>query len=247
MGMRFALESHKTAREQTVDTESVIMDITEVFPDDARLASVFFSWIKVHGNFVVIEKLAKLAVARAKKTWNTNPWLSMTAAWAMECGYYKWKKLIEKVQTPTYLYPEKMSESAITLKGAIPWLERLGFRIPVGSLRIRESDVLTPQELMRYNLQYRNRYIYGPSWRADIITAIQRGNTSPMAISRAVGCSYEPAHRISREYLMAMNAIKEEKEIKKRARKKKDNREHSRGNECTFPQTAAVIPECQLE
>ena len=56
------------------------------------------------------------------------------------------------------------------------------------------------------NRQYRNRYLYGPSWRADIVTAIESGATSPAEIVRRLGCSYEPAHRVFREYALAAKA-----------------------------------------
>lgn len=205
MGMRFSGESLESACKRDVDIETMILDITEVFPDDTRLVSVFLSWIKVHGNYVIVEKLAKFAAKRANETGTATPWLSMTAAWAVECGFHKWKKLVANVAGPVYLYPKTITEGAIRLKGIIPWLEPLGFRIPVNSIRIREEDVMPPEKLIQYNLQYRNRYLYGPSWRADIITAIQRGITSPAEISRVVGCSYEPAYRISRDYLMVAN------------------------------------------
>lgn len=203
MGMRFDGESPQTACKRNVDIETMILDIVEIFPEDTRLASVFLSWVKVHGNYVIVEKLAKFAAQKIKDAGDELPWLSMTAAWAAECGYHKWKKLIRPVKRPTYLYPKMMSEGAIKLKGITSWLEPLGFRIPMNSIRIREEDVMPPEKLVRYNLQYKNRYLYGPSWRADIITAIQRGITSPAEISRVVGCSYEPAYRISHEFLLA--------------------------------------------
>ncbi len=202
IGMRFTGESLQGACERVVDIENTLLDVAEVFPDDTRLASVFLSWIKVHGNYVIVEKLAKFAAKRAENTGGNTPWLSLTAAWAVECGYHKWKKLVKKMPEPVYLYPKVISEGAIKLKGAIPWLEPLGFRIPENSLRIREDDVVPPEKLVRYNLQYKNRYLFGASWRADIITAIQRGIQSPSEISRVVGCSYEPAYRVSREYGM---------------------------------------------
>jgi hypothetical protein len=185
-----------------VDIESTILELIGSFTDDYRLASVLMSWIKVHGNYVIVEKLIKLRSQASKESGESFPWMTLIAAWAVECGYYKWRKLIKAEHGPLYLYDPEMTESVILRKGSIPWLDALGFRVPQSSLRIRETDVLTPKELVEHNGQYRNRYLYGPSWRADIVTAIQRGITSPAEISRVVGCSYEPAYRISREYLM---------------------------------------------
>jgi hypothetical protein len=60
-----------------------------------------------------------------------------------------------------------------------------------------------PEELLKINLQFRNRLIYGANWRADIITAIQMGIDNPNKIKELIGCSYEPANRIFKEYSMA--------------------------------------------
>lgn len=121
----------------------------------------------------------------------------------MENGARKWSKLLVKPPRPICLYPVELTQSAIALKGSIPWLEAVGFLLPTGSLRIREDDVLSPVELVRRNRQFRNRYLYGASWRADIITAIQEGCTRPAAIVRRIDCSYEPAYRVFKEYTVA--------------------------------------------
>ena len=78
--------------------------------------------------------------------------------------------------------------------------------IAEGSLRIREDDVLPPAVLAKKNKQYRNRLLYGPSWRADIITAIENGAKNPTEISKSIGCSYEPAYRVFTEYSLAKAA-----------------------------------------
>ena len=204
IGFRLFSDSAEQNDSERIDIEETLLSVIETFPGDHRLASVLLSWIKVHGKHVIVEKMAKIA-KRAEHGGNgASTWLSLVAAWAVECGYHKWGKLARPVAGPVYLYDPDVSESAIGLKGLLSWPDPLGFRIPKGSLRIRESDVLTPDELIAVNPQYRNRYLYGASWRADIITAVQQGISSPMAISRLLGCSYEPAHRISREYRMAI-------------------------------------------
>jgi len=105
------------------------------------------------------------------------------------------------------LYPKEISESAISLKGPIDYLLKFNFRVPKGSIRIRPSDVLTPPELIRSHRQYRNRFIYGPSWRADIMTAIEKGARTPTEIMKATGCSYEPAYRVFHEYQLVKSSL----------------------------------------
>ncbi len=205
IGFRLASTDESRIDVERVDIEATLLDVVGTFPEDYRIASILLSWIKVHGSYVIVEKLFKLRAKATKKTEEAFPWMTLVAAWAVECGYHKWRKLTKQEKAPVYLYGPAVSESAILRKGIIPWAEPYGFRIPQNSLRIREADVLTPQELIRLNPQYKNRYLFGSSWRADIVTAIQRGITSPTELSRTVGCSYEPAYRISHEYLMIVN------------------------------------------
>lgn len=199
-----AASSSRPPDDHEADIERTLLDALTELPSDRRLASLLFSWVKVHGAHVIVEKLRKLAGPARFDPDSPAIWLSALAAFAVENGVRKWSKLLVKPPRVILLYPAELTESAIALKGAIKWLEAAGFLVPAGSLRIREDDVLSPAELVRHNRQFRNRYLYGASWRADIITAIQEGCTRPAAIVRRVGCSYEPAHRISREYTLAV-------------------------------------------
>ena len=189
--------------QSVVDIERTLLDVVLEVPTDRRLASVLFTWVKVHGAYVIVEKLRKLSRQACWSSRERSVWLVALARWAVECGGHKWKKLIEPQDEVHHLFEAEVSESAIRMKGAVPWLLEVGFRVPEGAIRIREGDVLSPEELASVNLQYRNRYRYGPSWRADIITAIESGLDTPTEIMRRVGCSYEPAHRVLREWRIA--------------------------------------------
>lgn len=205
IGFRLALSvsAARASRHPDADIERTLIDALAELPSDRRLASLLFTWVKVHGAHVIVEKLRKLAGSARMLPGSPTIWLSALAAFAIENGDRKWSALLVKPPMPLFLYPVEFTRSAIALKGAIPWLESAGFLLPAGSLRIREDDVLSPAELIRRNRQYRNRYLYGASWRADIITAIEEGHSRPAAIVRRVGCSYEPAHRIFNEYMLA--------------------------------------------
>jgi hypothetical protein len=186
--------------EDEADIEKTIIDAVGLLPRDLRLASLVFTWVKVHGGYVITEKLAKVAKAASLEN---EEWLSAIAAFACHNKYHKGSKLVRQRKNPVHLLPREISEAPVRMRGAEPWLEARGLLLPKGSLRIREDDVLSPAELIRENRQYRNRYHYGPSWRADIITAIEWGCTSPTEIKQRIGCSYEPAHRVLREYELA--------------------------------------------
>lgn len=185
------------------DIEETLLDAVREVHADAGLFSLLLSWIKVHGAYVIVEKLRKIARRRPEKD---VAWLAAVASFAVELGIPKWKVLARRMSETLYLYPQEITESAIGLKGAVPWLDAMNYRVPERSVRIREADALKPEALARFHRQYRNRYLYGPSWRADIITAIEEGARTPTEIAKRTGCSYEPAHRVFREQKVAGRA-----------------------------------------
>ncbi len=198
IGFRIAGASGPASDEE-VDLERTLLEATREVPRDARLASLLFSWVQVHGEFVIVEKLHKLARQQERAEPGSTTWLVALAAFAREQGDHRWKKLLKRPESPVYLFPKEVTDSAVQMNGSVDWLAKVNFIVPAPSLRIREEDVLTPLELIQRNRQYRNRCLYGPSWRADIASAMERGLQRPSAIARAVGCSYEPAYRVSRQ------------------------------------------------
>src|SRR5262249_47629716 len=104
---------------------------------------------------------------------------------------------------PEHPVDPELLESSIQFQGSDEELKKHGILVPKKLLRIRPEDVLTEVELSKSNPQYKNRLLFGACWRADIITAIEAGVENPSQISRLLGCSYEPAHRVFREYQLA--------------------------------------------
>jgi hypothetical protein len=189
-----------------IDIEKTIVESIIEAPNDPRLISLLLSWIEVHGKYVIVEKLSKLIEQTLinNNDFKKNRWIYVLAAYAFSRKYHKWKKLCCNGSKKIYVYPKELTLSAIKIKGAIPWAKKFNILIPKNSLRVRTNDILSPQDLLKKNLQYKNRYIYGVCWRADIVSAVQLGIKKPTAICQILGCSYEPAHRISKEYQMAM-------------------------------------------
>jgi hypothetical protein len=194
-----------TKASEFADIERTLLDALSEAEQDARLLSLVFSWVKVHGHYVITEKLAKFA---KNEDAATNMRLCALAAYAGSIGIHKWKRLAKRQKNNLQLFDGKAYASALKLKGAIDYLAEINIRAAQGSIRIRESDILTPQELASSNQQYRNRYLYGSCWRADIITAIEGGAQTPTEISKSIGCLYEPAHRIYHEYELVIGAGK---------------------------------------
>ncbi len=194
IGVQLATGLSLQTRKLWVDIEQTIYEASREIPNDSRLLSLLCSWVLVHGDRVIVEKLMRLQ----KK--ENSPWLVAIAIFAENKGFHKWRRLIKKQKQEMFLIDKSLALSSIRLKGEEPGMKKQNFLIPMGSIRSRDKDALSVQELARINTQYRNRLIYGAAIRSDVITAIEFGFKTPYAIAKAVGCSYEPAHRIFGEY-----------------------------------------------
>lgn len=192
-------EVHKKA---WVDIEQTLIDGCYEVESDSRLLSLLFSWIGVHGKYLNADKLIKLNRLTSRFR-GESPWFYALCAFGVEKGILKLKKGIKKQKEAVFFRNEK-SKTIFEMKGAIPYLEKIGIMIPEGNLRIRDKDVLPAEILLKKNKQFKNRLLFGANWRADIITAIEWGMENPNRISKLLGCSYEPANRIFREYMLVM-------------------------------------------
>jgi len=205
IGFRLSLRDTKALSRRDrarVDIEETLIEAARQVPLDSKLFSLLCSWVSVHGDYVIVEKLFK----KTKKLEANDPaksWIVALAAFAKNDGFHNWGRFAKKLRVPVYAFDKDLTLSAIARKGAMKEFQKYGFLVPQGSLRVRQDDALTVKELARDNEQYRNRLLYGAGWRADIITAIERGAPNPFVISKMIGCSYEPAHRIFREYSLA--------------------------------------------
>lgn len=194
IGIQIAGDRGPLSKNIWIDIEKTIYEASTEIQKDSRLLSLLCSWVLVHGDRVIVEKLMRFQ----KK--ESSPWLVAIAVFAVNHGFHRWKRLIKKQKQEMFIIDKELALSSIGLKGAETGMRKQNFLIPRGSIRAREKDALSVRELARINLQYRNRLIFGAAIRSDIITAIELGFETPYSIAKAVGCSYEPAHRIFNEY-----------------------------------------------
>ncbi len=181
------------------DIEKTLIDAAYEAKNDFRLLSLLMSWLTVHGDYVIVEKLFKLAKL-AEKDREHNPIMNGFAVCGTINGYLRFKRYVSKSPQDEFLIDQDTTESFGTYQGYKQDWSSLGVKVPLKMIRIRETDVLSAEELARFNLQFRNRLLVGASWRADILTAVDLGIQSATEISKTLGCSYEPAHRVLKEY-----------------------------------------------
>lgn len=185
-----------------VDLEDTIIKALYEAREDGRLLSLIFSWQKLNGEYLITEKFFKIR-DRYQKILGQNHLINAFCAYSVHLGLHKYKKGAVKLKNEQFLQRE--APAAIKSSGAVPWLKDINILCPNSHFVLKEESVMTPHELVKQSLQFRNRLMYGANWRADIITAIQMGIENPSQIKELIGCSYEPANRIFKQYLMATN------------------------------------------
>ncbi len=88
-------------------------------------------------------------------------------------------------------------------------------RVPKATLRDRHEDVLSPEVLVRRHAGYRNRVLMGPSFRADVWTALENAPERSIAdIARKASCSFATAWQAAQDYrlLRAAGSIAAQRE-----------------------------------
>lgn len=186
--------------------ETFVLAILEA-KSDFRLLGLLVTWIKIYGGHMILEKLFKKA--NEHNLTEDDPILNFLCGVAILNGHVKWRYWLKASRKhPIYPTDKDSLKSLISVRGEDPDLAKLGIHVPIGYLKSKEANVLSPEELLKINHQYKNRLIFGANWRADIVTAIESGSQNAFQISKKIGCSYEPAYRVSREYYLAHPELK---------------------------------------
>ena len=183
-----------------VDLEETIVKALYEAPNDGRLMSLYFSLQIGHGEHVIAEKFFKLC-SHYERVREIHHMKHAYSAYSVHLGFHKYKKGAVPLRKEKYLTLE--APAAIKAHGSLDWLKKINILCPTTYFLLKEESILSSKDLIKINLQYKNRFIYGANWRADIITAIQYGYDNPSKIKDLIGCSYEPANRIFKQYKMA--------------------------------------------
>lgn len=184
-----------------IDLEETIVKALYEAPNDGRLMSLIFSWQKIHGDHLIAEKFFKICKLY-ERVRGQNHLINAFCAYSVHLGFHKFKKGAIRLKKEIYLMSD--APAAISAQGAVDWLKKINILCPNNYFVLKEEAIVSAEDLIKVNLQYKNRFIFGANWRADIITAIQFGYDNPSKIKDLIGCSYEPANRIFKQYKLAM-------------------------------------------
>lgn len=166
---------------------------------DLKLLSLVLSWTHIYADYVIPEKLKK-TFDRSQIIGEKNLYYNIFCIYCFEVlKVHKFKKLIDRKITG-HLTDMRKDSFAIKMKGEEEFSKGYNIHIPIGSLRIRQNDILPIIILAKKNDQLNNRLLIGANWRSDIVTEIEREAGNAYQIAKKLGCSYEPVNRIMKQY-----------------------------------------------
>jgi hypothetical protein len=200
IGMLFAATPQVDA-----DIESTLIHASAagMIAGDLRVLAVLTTWLGVHHTHVNADRLVRLVLAHPAE--NVRAYWSAVATWQVKDR--RFARLIKAyVGRPVELLPTG-TEFQIKRRGEDVRFVGSKLRVPTGILRDRAQDVLAPAVLVQRHAGFRNRVLMGPSFRADVWTAIeQEPEQSIAALARKASCSFATAWQTVQDYRLLHTA-----------------------------------------
>jgi hypothetical protein len=206
IGFRVTATGNKRlSSKEDLDIEKIFIEALYQIDSDGRLLGLLFSWLSVHGSHLIADKFFK-EYEDAKKFLGESPWFNAVCSFMMSQKDHRFKKGALKLKK-SHSFGNRDQDTLIKLKGSVDFLADVGIQVPISALRIREQDVFSIEELVKSNLQYRNRYVFGANWRAEIITSIQNGAHNANQVAKHLGIAPSRVGIVFKEYMQVRDLI----------------------------------------
>lgn len=194
IGMNFAANPQVDA-----DIEPTLVHASALGMDggELRVLAVLTTWLGVHHARVNADRLVRLV--REHTSQRVRAYWSAVARWLAKDR--RFARLVTAYSgAPLPLLPAG-NDFQIGRRGEDERFAGSKLRVPKGTLRDRQADVLSPETLIRKHAGYRRRVLMGPSFRADVWTALEHAPSLPIAeIARAAACSFATAWQATQDY-----------------------------------------------
>jgi hypothetical protein len=200
IGMNFAVKPEPDADIESTLLHASVLGMEE---GDFRVLAVLTTWLGIHHPRVNADRLVRLVGA--------YPSERVRAYWAAVSTWLKKDRRLTRLAVafkgpPLELLPTGTSFQ-IQRRGEDPRFIGSKLRVPKGTLRDRKEDVLPPETLIRRHAGYRNRVLMGPSFRADVWTAIEQSPELSIAdVARRASCSFATAWQAAQDFRLLVGA-----------------------------------------
>ena len=200
IGMAFATEPDVDA-----NIEDTLVHASGIGMDggDLRVLSVLTTWFGVHHAHVNADALIRMVAAHPSQ--RVHAYWAAIAAWCAKDR--RFARLATGYRGPAHDLLPVGTDFQLTRRGADPRFAGSVLRVPNGTLRDREDDVLSPEVLVRRHAGYRNRIRMGPTWRADVWTVLEQSPDLSIAeVARRVSCSFATAWQVAQDFRLLQRA-----------------------------------------
>ncbi len=194
IGMSFAARAKSDA-----DIESTLLHASALGMDegDLRVLAVLTTWLGVHHAHVNADRLVRLVGAHSSHR--------VRAYWAAVAAWLKKDRRLARLEG-AYEGPRSDllptgTDFQVARRGEDERFVGSKLRVPTGTLRDRSEDVVSPEAMVRRHVGYRNRVLMGPSFRADVWTALEQAPDLSIAdIARKASCSFATAWQAAQDF-----------------------------------------------
>ncbi len=194
IGMNFADEANPSAR---IEETLVYASELGLHDNDLRVLAVLTTWLGVHHGQINADRLVRAV--------SEHPSDRVRAYWAAIAHWFskdrRFARLVKLHDGPPVDLLPVGTDFQIARRGEDERFAASDLRVPAGTLRDREADVLSREVLVGRHAGYRNRVFMGPTWRADVWTVLEgEHDVSVAEAARQTGCSFATAWQVVQDF-----------------------------------------------
>jgi hypothetical protein len=185
------------SRDPNIEDTLLAASVEGLERDDLRVLAVLVTWFGVHAAHVNADRLTRLVALQVSK--RVRAFWSALAGW--RAADRRFARLARAYRGPRLDLLSTGNDFQVARHGEDLRFAGSKLRVPANVLRDRPADVLQPAELARAHAAYRWRLVIGPSYRADMWTALERKpDLSAAALARATYGSFATAWQVRRDF-----------------------------------------------
>jgi len=194
IGMNFAADAVPGAN---IEDTLIFASELGMLEGDLRVLGILVQWLETHQDHINADRMVRVvrehAEARLRAFWAAvGAWLGKDRRFARLEKFYQ-GEAVPLLQVG--------NEFQISRRGEDSRFAGTSIIVPAGTLRQRTADVLSPAALARKHPGYRNRVLMGPTWRADVWTALEANpELSAAAAARRAYCAFATAWQVKRDF-----------------------------------------------
>lgn len=195
IGLNFAVDPNPDADIELTLSRAARLGMED---EDLRVLGVLTMWWREHHPYVHADRLIRFVLPHRTARLDAC-WSALAQMTAQDRRFAKLEALANPHDPIALLSVGNAFQ--ISRRGVDPRFAQSALSVPAGTLREREGDIMSREALMAQHPGYRDRVLFGPTWRAALWTVLtQDPSLTTAQAARAVGCAFSTAWPIVRDF-----------------------------------------------